>query len=351
MDVFTNKKLNTFYFLRYISEFTKELKKTFTDFNDIIHEFRKELGKYKDELKNVKTIEDIENTKFHQYIKDFMNNISPNQIIYIKGNDLSFLENEKNIYFIYKLDVDFYELWNLENISENQKDVIIKYLNILLSYGVNVLENNQEDPSDNYDQAQNTMKEMFGNNKVISSMVDDIVGSMKSELGDQDIENLDEKDLMSTLLGNNGDKLFKIINKTQNNVKKKMRSGELSKEDMMNSSEEMMKNMMNKIGGDNPEMKDMMDGLESGKMPNIPGMPDLGNIMKMAETMSSSISTNDGQPDLEGVMKMMGSMTGSTNDEGQPDLEGLMKMASNLGENQNENNTENKNEKERVFYV
>ena len=73
-----------------------------------------------------------------------------------------------------------------------------------------------------YNEAKKYEK-MFGDNKVLSTMVDDIVDNMKSELGDNS-----EEDLLSGLLTGKTNKLFNIIEKTQKSMKSKIEKGDLN---------------------------------------------------------------------------------------------------------------------------
>ena len=134
MESFKNKKLNTFYFLRYISEFTKELKLLYTNESELIHNFRKRLGIFKDELKNIKTVEDLEKTELYDYIEKFIKNLDSDIVIYLKGNDLSILETKENVNLIYNLELDFHKLWQYDVTDENNKkkySKIYEFINFL----------------------------------------------------------------------------------------------------------------------------------------------------------------------------------------------------------------------------
>ena len=108
---------------------------------------------------------------------------------------------------------------------------------------------------------------------------------------------------------------------------------------MMKSTEKamkkMMKNMMSDVS-DNPEMNNMMKDLFSGNMGNMPGFENLGDFAKMAENMANT--SKNGQPDLGNIMKMAEtiSKTMNKNETNNDDTNTNSDTNNNSGINNNE---------------
>ena len=224
--------------------------------------------------------------------------------------------------------INFSTLWKLEDINENHKNTIWKYLQlVLLSIVGDINENevfgdtaklfegiNTDEFKSKLESCIDQIEEMFksrANNETegenvrmdisgehnfenfmpnaddlhshLSSIMDGKIGRLANEIAEETAKELDlnldnmtsQEDLFETVF-KNPKKLTEIVGKISGKIDKKMKSGELNEKDLINEAGEMM-----------------------DKLKNVPGMDKMEDIIKSM-----------GGKDLEEMMKSMGGMSG-----------------------------------------
>lgn len=194
--------------------------------------------------------------------------------------------------------VDFHILWN-NNISDKTKEIIWKYLQLILFSVVGSLENKdvfgdtaklfeaipQEDFYKKLEETMSEMNKVFEGihttdtnnskeqpsmsmpnpediNNHISNMLDGKIGQLAKEIAEEASQEWNEEMDMKDLFGNlikNPKKIMNLVKTVSNKLEEKIKSGELKESELMEEAKELM-----------------------NKMKNIPGM---GNISSMLGKM------------------------------------------------------------------
>jgi len=242
---------------------TDDFKKLMKDFiNDILNTFPEYHVKFTDNELEFLKISDHDDEKI-QSVFNYCLNVYPERFFDILyENDDLFLDDEKNTNFFEN--IDFKDIWK-EDISDNTKKIIWKYLQLILFS----ITNNLDDTTCFKDTAklfeaidENELKQKL--EEVVSSISDvfDISGLDQKDNNIHDINNL-FKDMMDNMDLSNNDMKSKDFE-------------EMMKKFMNNKSpnfEEMMKDMdISGLGGD---FMNMMKNMESFK--NMEGFNDMSN--------------------------------------------------------------------------
>lgn len=200
--------------------------------------------------------------------------------------------------------VDFHILWN-NNISDKTKEIIWKYLQLIMFSVIGNLENKDVfgdtaklfeaiPQEDFYKKLEETMAEM---NKVfegmhttdtpnseeqpsmsipnpedinnhISSMLDGKIGQLAKEIAEEATnewnEELDMKDLFTNLI-KNPKKIMNLVKTVSNKLEQKIKSGELKESELMEEAKELMSKMKNMPGMGNISSMLGKMGLGGGK--------------------------------------------------------------------------------------
>ena len=212
-------------------------------------------------------------------------------------------------------DIDFKLLWKLEDVSDNIKETIWKYLQLVLfatvgnindgkSFGdtAKLFENiNQSEFKDKLKETMENIQSTFeskesdisnnindampnidGFQEHLSSMLEGKIGQLAKEIAEEtaeemakelgDVENTD--DVLKAMM-KNPTKIMSLVKKAGSKLDEKIKSGEIKKSELMEEAGELMKKVegMPGMGNINQILKQMgVDGM--------PGMPNMGRKAK-----------------------------------------------------------------------
>ena len=236
--------------------------------------------------------------------------------ILYKNEDIFKKDSEANTHFL--PNVDFKELWNLDGVTNNTKETIWKYLQLIV---FNVIENvedksvfgeceklfeaiNEDEFKTKLESTISDLENIFdlsssdlSQNNVdtsnnfqmpnsedihnhISGLLQGKLGKLATEITEETVQELDI-DLSNVSTGNemfeklfkNPTKLMQIVKKVGSKLDSKMKSGEINEKELMSEATELMK-----------QMKDM-PGM--GKMDDV-----LKNLGPLASQLGSSMGKN-----------------------------------------------------------
>lgn len=271
------------------SDFISDLKTTYPEYNSQFESL------YNDEKLNI------------DLILTHSQNIYPERFfdILYKNEDIFKEDSESNTHFL--PNIEFKNLWNLEGVSDNTKETIWKYLQLIvfsvignvedksvfgdcekLFEAINEdefkskLESTMQDLEHIFDFATNdvsqndTTESDTSNNfqmpnpedihSHISGLLDGKLGKLATEITEETVQELDI-DISNMTSGNevfeqlfkDPTKLMKIVKKVGTKLDSKMKSGEINEKELMSEATELMKQMKNMPGMGN--MDDMLKNL------------------------------------------------------------------------------------------
>jgi hypothetical protein len=212
-------------------------------------------------------------------------------------------------------DIDFKILWKLQDVSDNIKETIWKYLQLILfatvgnindgkSFGdtaklfetinetdfkdklketmENIQSTFESKESDISNNINDTMPNIDGFQEHLSSMLEGKIGQLAKEIAEEtaeemakelgDVENTD--DVLKAMM-KNPTKIMGLVKKAGSKLDEKIKSGEIKKSELMEEAGELMKKVegMPGMGNINKILKQMgVDGM--------PGMPNMGRKAK-----------------------------------------------------------------------
>ena len=292
-------------------EITPKLDKLFQDFisdlNTTYPEFSDKFGElYKDNNIDI------------NLILNHCQNVYPERFfdILYKNEDIFKEDSETNTHFL--PNIEFKTLWNLEGVSDNTKETIWKYLQLIV---FNVIENvedksvfgeceklfeaiNEDEFKSKLESTISDLENIFdlsssdlSQNNVdasnnfqmpnsedihnhISGLLQGKLGKLATEITEETVQELDI-DLSNASTGNevfeklfkNPTKLMQIVKKVGSKLDSKMKSGEINEKELMSEATELMKQMKN------------MPGM--GKMDDV-----LKNLGPLASQLGSSMGKN-----------------------------------------------------------
>ena len=242
--------------------------------NDII----KIKGDYKETLEDYyKELLDKENCNDDKYIKRFMRKMSVHKkLICEKNNDLF---NES---ILILKNVDFKELWNSENITQEYKDTIWEYIQTLYVLGETIISD-----SDKIKNLVENFKKIRNKEEIVVENEEDneLINMIKNLSENQDKENpiFDESILENGLIGGLAKELAADINLKDLNL------------NLSENSDNLNDVFSNLLSGDNPMNfmnliqnvgKKIQNKLENADL-------DQGKLMDEAQTMMGMLGNNN----------------------------------------------------------
>lgn len=279
---------------------TQQLDKLFSDF---INDLKTTYPEYDTQFKALYSDEKLN----IDLILSHCQNIYPERFfdILYKNEDIFQVDSESNTYFL--PNIEFKDLWNLDGVTDNTKETIWKYLQLIvfsvigsvedksvfgdcekLFEAINEdefktkLESTMQDLEHIFDFAtndvsQNDTSESDTSNNFqmpnpedihshISGLLDGKLGKLATEITEETVQELDI-DISNMTSGNevfeqlfkDPTKLMKIVKKVGTKLDSKMKSGEINEKELMNEATELMKQMKNMPGMGN--MDDMLKNL------------------------------------------------------------------------------------------
>lgn len=296
---------------------TQQLDKLFCDFiNDLKTTYPEYDEKFQSLYENDKVnMELILNHCQNVYPERFFDILYKNEDIFKEDNE----ETKVNTHFL--PNIDFKTLWNLEGVSENTKETIWKYLQLIVFSVIGNVEDksvfgdceklfeaiNEDEFKSKLESTMQDLEHIFdfhtnnsdisGNDTTdpssnfqmpnpedihshISGLLDGKLGKLATEITEETVQELDI-DISNMTSGTDvfeklfkdPSKLMKIVKKVGTKLDSKMKSGEINEKELMSEATELMKQMKN------------MPGM--GKMDDM-----LKNLGPLASQLGSSMGKN-----------------------------------------------------------
>jgi len=247
-----------------------------------------------------------ENMKaLHEYCK----NIFPVNIFNIMGkNEDIFLDKEVNTQFLPGIDIK--QIWNATDISENTKETIWKYLQLILFTIVGNIQNmdsfgetaklfesiDEDELKDKLQETFTNMEKMFSDNDDVNTNKDECDGTNTGSFNMPNVNNIHDH-----LKGLMGGKLGKLAAEIAEETAQELDIDENDQGSVKEVFQSMMRNpqkimgIANKIGGK------LESKMKSGDI-------DEKELMKEAADMFSKMKNTPGMGDIEKMMRSMGGL-------------------------------------------
>tara|TARA_Y100000992_G_scaffold92937_1_gene59808 strand:+ start:1276 stop:2427 length:1152 start_codon:yes stop_codon:yes gene_type:complete len=285
------------------------------DFQNILNDFIKDLETtfpdYNNHWKILKQAQP-------KQIYDYCATIYPERFFDILYQNDDIFKEEENINTFFLPSLDFKTIFNDNTVSDSTKKTIWKYLQLILFSIVNNIKDktdfgesmnifsgieedvlqeklqetmegindfftkSQDDSSSNDDNETPNMPN-FPNMPDIDSMKDHLsslfngkIGSLAKEMAEEisdefidimgDSQNMDTKDILKNVM-KNPKKIMELMKKVTTKLEEKMKSGNISRDEIMKEASEIMGKMKDMGGGDqfNDLMKNLTKGMGLGK--------------------------------------------------------------------------------------
>lgn len=238
------------------------------------------------------------------YPERFFDILYKNDEVFTKHENIEFLPN-----------INFVDLWK-QNLSDNTREIIWKYLQLLLFIVVGEVNNgdsfgdsaklfeaiDEEDFKKKLEETVEQMHGMFdmsgnmddtnmpdpeGIHEHISGMLDGQIGKLAKELADEtakeldiDLEKTEDAGGLFKKMFKNPAKMMSIVKNIGSKLDSKLKSGEMNEKDLMKEASEIMNKMKNMPGMGN--MQQMMNKMGGGK-----------NMQAQMQQMMSQQSTKE----------------------------------------------------------
>lgn len=292
------------------TEFQKkeEFQRIIYDFvNDILYTFPEYKETLDEDLKNIIESKSSEST---QNIYEYVKKVYPERFfdLLYKNEDI-FNSNDYNTNFL--PGIEFKKIWNCEDISENTRNTIWKYLQLILFTIVGDISSqesfgdtaklfeaiNEDDFKNKIQESISQMQEMFENNESkeegggIGSMPNNLpnpdelhshingllqgkLGTLATEIAEETAKEMDLNmddassvdDVFKKLFKNPG-KMMNLVKNVGSKLDSKIKSGDIKESELMQEASELMSKMK-----DMPGMDNIQSMLKSMGMPNIPNL-------------------------------------------------------------------------------
>lgn len=310
----------------------KGFKEIVIDFyNDLVQTFPEIKNNVDKDMENVVNNND-ESGESLERVKEYCKKVMPERFFDILYQNEKILLNEEEgegeekgdkekVNTCFLPGIDFSELWK-ENISDNTRKIIWKYLQLLLFTVVTEMSDggmfgetaklfetiNNNDFKKKLEESITQMQDVFINmnkenndegglggdktslpdpeeiHKHISGMLNGKIGKLAKEIADKvsknfklDLNNEESvQDVFQTLI-KNPKKMMELVNTVGSELDKKFKSGDIKENDLMDEANEIVKNMKNIPGMNN--FKEMFSKM--GIDPEKFDMSQMSNIMKM----------------------------------------------------------------------
>jgi len=329
-----------------IVDFTTDLSTTFPEYSAL-------WSKWSDKTTSVSEFATLYEHCTQVYPERFFDILNQNAEIFSNGSD-------KNTHFL--PDVDFTLLFHCAGVSENTRETIWKYLQVILLTLVNSMkdkvnfgdtmkmfenldegdlhsklqgamenigkffEKMEKQPANNEPQADQGTSKTAGLPKMeelhnhLQGLFDGKIGQLAKELAEDmsgdiaasfgaEMEGMTStKDVLSKLM-QNPQKIKNVVNTVKERLASKMESGDISREDLMKEASDMMKKM-NGAGGMGDMLKgmggmgDMLKGM-GGMGDMLKGMGGMGDMLKGMGGMGDMLNGMGGDDEGGGMAEMM----------------------------------------------
>jgi len=300
--------------------------------NDILFTFPEYKDKLNDDLKNVKENQDVNSVK---NIYEHLKKVLPERFFDILyKNEEMFNNNEINTEFL--PGIDFKQIWK-EDISDNTKNTIWKYLQLILFTVIGKVDShesfgdtaklfeaiNEDELKGKLEETMKNLQNMMGSENVfdasgadmgidmdnlpkpeqiqdhINGLLDGKLGQLAKEIAEETAEELNlntenassVNDVFKQLFQNPG-KLMNLVKNVGGKLDSKIKSGEIKESEIMQEASDLLNKMkdMPGMGDIQSMMKKMGVNMGKGQRVNMGAMQDKLNqnmrIAKMKERMA-----------------------------------------------------------------
>jgi len=353
-------------------EITEELVKVIYDLiNDILFTFPEFKEGLNIDLHNIKETRDEDSI---QTVFEHIKIVFPERFFDILyKNEEMFVKDEINTEFL--PGIDFKDLWKTD-ISDNTKDTIWKYLQIILFSVIGKINSqdsfgdtaklfeaiNEDDLKNKLEEAMSNLQNMMDDSPIdvsginldqlpkpddiqghISGLLDGKLGKLAKEIAAETAEelNIDAENATSVNevfqnLFKNPGKLMSLVQNVGGKLDSKIKSGEIKESELMQEAGELLGKMKDMPGmGDIQSMLSKMGGGGGGGGGG--GMGDMAEMMaNMSKAMGSNGQGGGGMGDMAEMMATMGGLMGGKGGGGGPRGGGpgggdMAEMMANMG--------------------
>lgn len=286
------------------------------DFEKVIREFLASIDDVFPEFKEITTsVVEMKNEELFEYCKK----IYPERFFDILyQNEEIFDDDEIDTKFIPGL--DFKDIWKLNDVSENTKNTIWKYLQLIVFSVVSNIDNensfgdtaklfeaiNEDSFKEKLEETLEKIQETFADNdnenlnnedipnsndlhEHIQGMLNGKIGQLANEIAEEtakeldlDMEDAESANEIFSKVIKNPKKLMSLVKSIGTKLEDKIKSGEIKESELMSEASEMMKQMKNMPGMGN-----------LGQMMSSMGIPGMGKKTKLnMGAMQSKLDQN-----------------------------------------------------------
>ena len=325
-------------------EITEELVKVIYDLiNDILFTFPEFKEGLNLDLHNIKETRDEDSI---QTVFEHIKKVFPERFFDILyKNEEMFVKDEINTEFL--PGIDFKDLWKTD-ISDNTKDTIWKYLQIILFSVIGKINSqdsfgdtaklfeaiNEDDLKNKLEEAMSNLQNMMDDSPIdvsginldqlpkpddiqghISGLLDGKLGKLAKEIAAETAEelNIDAENATSVNevfqnLFKNPGKLMSLVQNVGGKLDSKIKSGEIKESELMQEAGELL-----------------------GKMKDMPGMGDIQSMLSKMGMGGGGGSGGGGMGDMSGLMANMSKAMGSNGQGGGGGMGDMAEMMANMG--------------------
>jgi len=283
------------------------------EFKNVIGDFVRDILTTFPEYKEVLEKYDLENEDHIKSLYEYCSEVYPERFFdLLYKNDEMFKDDDLNLYFL--PDINFKDIWSA-NISDNTRDIIWKYLQLIVFSisksldSANMFGDTQKmfeaiDENELRDKLEKTIDEMSSMfdmsgmdmdmdmsgvdisgmmpdaNEIhehLNNLLDGKLGRLAAEIAEETANDLnldlsDNENMMNVFqnLFKNPQKLMGMIKKVGNKLDEKIKSGEIKESEIMSEASDLMNKMKNMSGM--KEMNKMFSQM------GVPGMGKTGNV-------------------------------------------------------------------------
>ena len=325
-------------------EITEELVKVIYDLiNDILFTFPEFKEGLNLDLHNIKETRDEDSI---QTVFEHIKKVFPERFFDILyKNEEMFVKDEINTEFL--PGIDFKDLWKTD-ISDNTKDTIWKYLQIILFSVIGKINSqdsfgdtaklfeaiNEDDLKNKLEEAMSNLQNMMDDSPIdvsginldqlpkpddiqghISGLLDGKLGKLAKEIAAETAEelNIDAENATSVNevfqnLFKNPGKLMSLVQNVGGKLDSKIKSGEIKESELMQEAGELL-----------------------GKMKDMPGMGDIQSMLSKMGMGGGGGSGGGGMGDMSGLMANMSKAMGSNGQGGGGGMGDMAEMMATMG--------------------
>ena len=275
-----------------LKDFLGDITTTFPEIKETLH----------DQLK--KTLDDESDDESNEFLLEYFQRVFPERFFDILYQKSEIFEND-SVDTEFLPGIEFKKLWN-DNISDKTKDVIWKYLQLILLNVVGTLKSNNSfgetaklfeaiNQDELHDKLKDTMNEMgdFFTDQInlddmpdadnihnhLNSMLDGNLGKLAREIAEEtasdlnlDLEGASSVNDVFEKLFKNPTKLMDLVGNVGNKLDTKLKSGDIKESDMIKEASEILDRMKNMPGMDNIQnLLGKMGGMPGGMPGGFPG--------------------------------------------------------------------------------